>query len=257
MKILINLVKKDFKYLLNLKYTIINFIIFNSISIFTVLNLKNDNYNPNLKEFILLNMAGIGINSFNFFDFLKWFLPINLFIYYIVLFMYNEWNGRYLYTLLRIKSKKIWIFSKLISISIFSIIYVSLYFFVLLLTYIFSFQYIKSNDFNMTIIMCFIFMVLILIVLSLIIINLSLKFKDYMYIYLVICIILIEPLFGDLLPKNILYILISENAMMARSSLVLDYAGFINPIWSIFFFIILILILNIILIKIIQKKDFN
>ena len=68
MKILINLVKKDFKYLLSLKYTIINFIIFNSISIFTVLNLKNDNYNPNLKEFILLNMAGIGINSFNFFN---------------------------------------------------------------------------------------------------------------------------------------------------------------------------------------------
>ena len=84
MKILINLVKKDFKYLLSLKYTIINFIIFNSISIFTVLNLKNDDYNPNSKEFILLNMAGIGINSFNFFDFLKWFLPINLFIYYIV-----------------------------------------------------------------------------------------------------------------------------------------------------------------------------
>ena len=49
MKILINLVKKDFKYLLSLKYTIINFIIFNSISIFTVLNLKNDNYNPNSK----------------------------------------------------------------------------------------------------------------------------------------------------------------------------------------------------------------
>ena len=252
-----SILKRDLLYLINIKKIILSLIVFTSIAGFTFVNLGDLKLKFSFSEFLILNTSGITIESSNFFDFLKWFLPIALFIFYISVFIYNEWEGRYLYSLIRIKSINIWIIWKIISISLVSFLYTFLYYIILIVFYGIT---IKNLYFNLNfklLFFSFLLMSFLLLVLSTLVLLLSFIIKNSLYSYLVILIILLEPFFGSLVPKKLIPFLIGDNGMISRNTLFIDYGGILTFKWSFIYFLILELMLVFLTMYIAKRKDYN
>lgn len=257
MRILKNIISKDLRHLINIRNIAIIFITFISIILFTFLNLGDIKSRITITEFVFLNLGGSTIENINFFEFLKWFTPLILFSFYICIFIYREWDGRYIYSLIRARSIKIWVLSKLISISIISILYVLFYNMTLVVFYKISIGnqvFVQEIKF---IILNIILMTFTLIVISTLIFLISLFIKEVIYTYLIICIILIEPFFIGLIPKQLLYFFIGENAMFLRHNVFLNPGLNLSIKWSFIYFIIIEIISIFLIGFIIKRKDFN
>lgn len=257
MRILKNIVKKDLSCLIDIRNIILSFIVFISIILFTFLNLGDMKSKITIEEFIFLNLGGSTIEYINFFDFLKWFTPIILFSFYICIFIYKEWDGRYIYSLIRAKSIKNWVLSKLISISIISILYVLFYNITLAVFYKISIGNQVFIQEIKLIILNIILMIFTLIVISTLIFLLSLFVKEAIYTYLITCIILIEPFLIGFIPTQLLYFFIGENAMFLRHNFFLNPGLNLSISYSFIYFIISELILIFLIGFIIKRKDFN
>lgn len=257
MNVLMNTIKRDLNYLINIKNISLSIIIFIIITLFTLININNFKSDISFLDFIILNLGGITIEYINALNFLKWFLPIILFTFFIVNFIYKEWDGRYIYSLIRIKSMNIWIFSKIFSLTFFSILYVSLYYIILAIFYnIFNVS--SFNIKNLFILTCtFVLMCLLFMVISLITILLSLLLKESTHSYLIICAILIEPFFQKIIPIKFLPFLIGENGMIARHNLSFSKSLNLSFKWSFIYFLLTYLLLIILITFTIKRKDFN
>ncbi|KEI01344.1 membrane protein [Clostridium botulinum] len=270
-----NCIKKDLCSLINLKITLITISSFFIISMYSYSMLTTGSISKaklNIFDIFLINFLGPCNNTIM--DFLKWFLPIILFMFFIGNFFYKEWQGRYLYSLIRTKSLSQWLLSKIISISIFSFLYCITFYIVTLIVGLltklkienciskFASENILLNGtsswsvYKITM-SIFILLFLGLIVLSLIVLNFSLFNNESIYGYLFICLIVSEPLINNIIPNSIIPWLLGEQLIFFKHSITNSALNNFTVQWSICYLLILGLLSIYLSFIALKKKDFR